>query len=245
MLVLCQPGSALGGRVPSHSPCTLTGCLPRAAAPGSTCEGSPQAAGLETIQSLCSGRGPKNPAPIISLMIQSPVQWVKINFRPTLPKLSQEMVERMQSYSTSRPQPQTGPGDQEHLTGSQEGGAMHCTVPTFLARPLELLKWAKPQQCARRCSGSWRWRENRAQRHSENNSLWEQISRNVFRASQPRKTERPFCWGPAKPHHSGQQTGISRGRTRPPGVGGSGGGERGLPSEGPRPFLRQVLQFSH
>lgn len=52
---------------------------------------------------------------------------------------------------------------------------MHSTVPPFPASPPELLIRTQPRQLVSGCFSSRCCRESRAQRHSENNSLWEQI----------------------------------------------------------------------
>lgn len=85
--------------------------------------------------------------------------------------------------------------------------------------------WIFSSQCCR---------ENRAQRHSENDSLQEQIGRNVFKASLPRKTEWPLLLGTrqAPPLQTTSRNLLA----------GSGGD---LPSEGQRPFLLKVLECSH
>lgn len=93
---------------------------------------------------------------------------------------------------------------------------MHGTVPTFLASPPELPRWAA-------CK-TWRRRENRAQRSSENNSLWGQIGRNVFRVSLPGGLTGHSAGGPASPttlHY----------KQEPPDAGPGGVQEAGVPSQ--------------
>lgn len=111
---------------------------------------------------------------------------------------------------------------------------MHSTVPTFLVRPPELMRWAAYKEMF------WlpgEGGETGHRIHSENNSLWGQVGRNGFGASLPRRTEWPFRWGPTKPHHSRQQQ-----KSPDAGPWGSGVGSA-LP--GPRPHLLCKSEFPH
>lgn len=112
--------------------------------------------------------------------------------------------------------------DQEQLWGSAEGGA-HLS-----GQPPRAAEMGSMQDV----SASWRRRENRAQRSSENNSLWGQLGRNVFRASVPRGLAGHSAGGPASPTtpHYAQE---------PPEVGPGGVQEAGVPSQ-----QAQGLSFS-
>lgn len=109
----------------------------------------------------------------------------------------------------------------------RRGRAQTAQWLSIQSGPPELLKWAQPRKHTIGCFSLRGYRENRAQRHSENNSLWEQIGRNVFKASLPRKTEWAILLEArqAPPHQTTSRNLYVN----------------DLPSEGPTPFFLKVL----